>query len=77
MKLTDLPSSMTDWSALPSSEHRGESGTAAVRSRQFGEIQLRMVEFSASYAGEHWCRKGHLTSSFQGKWSLRTRTDGC
>ena len=61
MKLTNLPSSMTDWSTLPSSVHPGESGTAVVRSRQFGEIQLRMVEYSASYVGDHWCHKGHLT----------------
>ena len=61
MKLVDLPSSMTDWSTVPSSEHPGESGRATVRSRQFGEIQLRMVEYSASYVGDHWCHKGHLT----------------
>jgi hypothetical protein len=61
LKLTDLPSSMTDWSTLPLSEHPGESGLATVRSRQFGEIQLRMVNYSASYIGDHWCDKGHLT----------------
>jgi hypothetical protein len=67
VKLTDLPSGMTDWSMLPSSEYPGESGAAVVRSRQFGEIQLRMVEYSASYVGDHWCHKGDLTSLFQGK----------
>ena len=67
MKLADLPSSMTDWSALPSSEHPGESGTAIVRSRQFGEIQLRLVEYSASYVGDHWCHKGHLTFVVSGE----------
>lgn len=44
MKLTDLPSSMTDWSTLPTSEDPGESVFAIVRVRQFGEIQLRIVE---------------------------------
>ena len=61
MKLTNLPSSMTDWATLPSSEHPGESGMAVVRSRQFGEIQLRMVKYSASYVSDHRCNKGHLT----------------
>src|SRR5438309_1842083 len=52
MKLADLPSSMADWSTVPSSEHPGECGRATVRSRQFGEVQLRMVEYSASYLGD-------------------------
>jgi len=67
VKPTDLPSGMTDWSTLPSSEYPGESGTAAVRSRQLGEIQLRMVEYSASYVGDHWCHKGHLTLVVSGQ----------
>ena len=67
MKLADLPSSMTDWSTVPASEHPGESGRASVRSRQFGEIQLRMVEYSASYVGDHWCHKGHLTFVVSGQ----------
>ena len=67
MKLADLPSSMTDWSTVPSSEHPGESGSATMRSRQFGEIQLRMVEYSASYVADHWCHKGHLTFVVSGQ----------
>jgi len=67
MKLADLPSSMTDWSTVPSSEHPGESGRATMRSRHFGEIQLRLVEYSASYVGDHWCHKGHLILVVSGK----------
>jgi hypothetical protein len=67
MKLVDLPSSMTDWSKVPSSEHAGESGRTTVRSRQFGEIQLRLVEYSPSYLGDHWCHKGHLTFVVSGQ----------
>jgi len=61
VKLTNLPSSMTDWSTVPPSEHPGESGSALVRARRFGEVQLRLVEYNASYVGDHWCHKGHLT----------------
>ena len=70
MKLADLPSSMTDWSTVPSSERPGESGRATVRSRQFGEIQLRLVEYSASYVGDHWCHKGHLTFVVACPWRI-------
>ena len=76
LKLIDLPSSMTDWSTLPSSEHPGESGRATAQANpgeppcaraSFGGIQLRMVEYSASYVGDHWCHKGHLTFVVSGQ----------
>lgn len=67
MKLSNIPSGMTDWSTLPSSINPGESGTAVVRSREFGEVQLRMVEYSALYVGDHWCHKGHLTFVVSGQ----------
>ena len=60
MKLANLPASMTDWSTITSSEHPGDSGTASVRARHFGEIQLRLVEYSPAYVADHWCHKGHL-----------------
>ena len=60
MKLANLPAGMTDWSTITSSEHAGESGTATMRARQFGDVQLRLVEYSASYVADHWCHKGHL-----------------
>lgn len=67
MKLTNLPSSITDWSTITPSEHPGESGTAIMRVRQFGEIQLRLVEYSPDYVGDHWCHKGHLTHVISGE----------
>jgi len=67
LKLADLPSSMTDWTTVPVSELAGESGKACVRSRRFGEIQLRMVEYSALYLADHWCHKGHLTFVVSGQ----------
>jgi hypothetical protein len=60
MNLANLPAGMIDWSAIASSEHPGESGTATIRARQLGEIQLRVVEYSPSYLADHWCHEGHL-----------------
>jgi hypothetical protein len=61
MKLANLPTNITDWSTIASSLHPGESGMATMRARQLGDIQLRLIEYSASYVGDHWCTKGHLT----------------
>ena len=60
MDFPGLPCGMIDWASLPSTVHPGESGTAAMRSRSFGDIQLRLVEYSPGYLADHWCDKGHI-----------------
>jgi len=60
MKLSELPTGLIDWSNAPASSHSGASGTAAVRARQLGDIQIRLVAYSAGYAADHWCHKGHI-----------------
>jgi hypothetical protein len=67
MKLTDLPTGVEDWASLSTSSHPGATGTATVRSRQLGDMQLRLVTYSAGYAADHWCRKGHIVFVIAGK----------
>ena len=33
---------------------------AKVRTQQVGPMQLRVVEYSSGYLGDHWCPKGHV-----------------
>ena len=60
MHLTDIPFGTTDWTSVEVTEHPGESGMARWRTRQFGDIRVRMVEYSAGYLADHWCEKGHI-----------------
>ena len=43
MELTDIPFGITDWSTLEATEHRGESGVALWRTREFGGVRVRLV----------------------------------
>ena len=70
MELTSIPFGITDWSDVPSTEHSGETGTAVWRTRQFGSIRVRMVEYSSNYRADHWCEKGHILLCLAGE--LRT-----
>jgi hypothetical protein len=67
MQLTDIPFGTTDWSTVEATEHPGESGTARWRTRQFGTIRVRMVEYSAGYRADHWCEKGHILLCLAGE----------
>ena len=60
MQLTDIPFGTTDWESVEATEHAGESGTARSRTRQFGSVRVRIVEYSANYSADHWCQKGHI-----------------
>ena len=60
MILSEIPFGTTDWSAVEATEHAGESGMARWRTRQFGSVRVRMVEYSAGYRADHWCSKGHI-----------------
>ena len=70
MHIPDLPFETTDWSQVPPVDHPGERGVARWRTRQLGDIRVRMVEYSAGYVADHWCEKGHVLLCLEG--SLRT-----
>jgi hypothetical protein len=60
MHLRDMPFEVIDWASVPATEHPGETGVAHWRTRQFGDIRVRIVEYSAGYLANHWCEKGHI-----------------
>jgi hypothetical protein len=68
--IVDLPFGTTDWAQVPVTEHPGEHGVARWRTRQFGAIRIRMVDYSPGYVADHWCRKGHILLCLDGE--LRT-----
>ncbi|MBV9863548.1 MAG: DHCW motif cupin fold protein [Alphaproteobacteria bacterium] len=60
MQISDIPFGTTDWAAVPETLHPGETGIARWRTREFGDIRVRVVEYSPGYLADHWCSKGHI-----------------
>jgi len=67
MKMTGFPMATTDWSQISATEHPGESGAALWRTLNFGDIRVRMVEYSPGYVADHWCTKGHILLCLEGE----------
>jgi quercetin dioxygenase-like cupin family protein len=67
MLINDIPFGTTDWSRVDATEHAGESGVARWRTRQFGSVRVRMVEYSPGYRADHWCEKGHILLCLSGE----------
>lgn len=67
MKMSDIPFGTTDWSTITPTEHPGDTGVALWRTQQFGDLRVRMVEYSANYLADHWCEKGHILLCLSGE----------
>lgn len=77
MKMDAFAFDTTNWSEVERVEHRGETGVAYWRTRFVGDeqnrIRVRMVEYSAGYLADHWCKKGHVLFCLEG--TLETTLD--
>jgi hypothetical protein len=67
MRMNGIPFGVTDWSTIPLTEHRGDTGVAYWRTATFGDIRVRRVEYSPGYAADHWCTKGHILLCLSGE----------
>jgi quercetin dioxygenase-like cupin family protein len=66
MKMMALPMSIMDWAQVAPTTHPGQTGFALWRTHSFGDIRVRMVEYSPGYVADHWCSKGHVILCLSG-----------
>ena len=67
MKIPPLPYTLTDWGNVPATEHKGDTGMAYWRTLQFGDVRVRVVEYSPGYTADHWCDRGHVIYVLEGE----------
>ncbi|OQC56967.1 MAG: hypothetical protein BWX51_02058 [Bacteroidetes bacterium ADurb.Bin012] len=62
----NIPFQTIDWSTIPKTEHKGETGMAYWQTVQFEGLRIRIVEYSKGYVADHWCTKGHIVHCLEG-----------
>jgi hypothetical protein len=67
MRIDNIPFGITDWQCVAPTTHKGDAGVATWRTRQFGEIRVRLVDYSPGYVADHWCSKGHIIFCVDGE----------
>lgn len=67
MQINAIPFGTTDWASVEAVAHDGENGVAYWRTQQFGNIRVRMVEYTPGYRANHWCSKGHILLCLAGE----------
>ena len=73
MKLTSIPFQATFWDDIEPTEHPGAAGVAQWRTKQHGDIRVRMVDYSPGYVADHWCEKGHILLCIAGELHTHLR----
>lgn len=67
MNIANIPFGTTDWAGVARTEHSAQEGKAFWRTRKFGDVRVRMVEYTPGYVSDHWCKKGHILLCLQGQ----------
>ncbi len=67
MKMSGFSFETTDWSVIEPEEYQGETGKAYWRTKTFGDIRVRMVDYTPGYLADHWCVKGHVLLCLAGE----------
>jgi len=67
MRMENIPFGTTDWDTIPRTEHTGETGVAYWQTANFGDMRVRMVEYTPGYLADHWCVKGHILFCLEGE----------
>jgi hypothetical protein len=67
VQISGISFAVTDWEQVERIEHKGGRGAAFWRTRNFGVIRVRMVEYTPGYLADHWCSKGHILLCIEGQ----------
>lgn len=67
MKISSIPFGTIDWSQIERVEKSAQAGQAFWRTQQFGDMRVRMVEYTPGYVSDHWCVKGHILLCLEGE----------
>ena len=67
MQMSEIPFGTIDWATVERTKHKGETGAAHWRTKKFGNIRVRMLEYTPGYLADHWCVKGHILFCIEGE----------
>ena len=70
MRIDNISFGTVDWESVAPTTHKGDAGVAIARARQFGDICVRLVDYSPGYVADHWCSKGHIIFCVDGEMTI-------
>jgi hypothetical protein len=71
VRIDNLPFGTVDWNEVEITTHAGSRGEARWRTRRFGDVRVRVLDYSPGYEADHWCSKGHFLLCLEGELDTR------
>ncbi len=68
MNNNDIPFQVINWDTIAKTNHPGEGGSSSWQTLQFPGLRVRIVEYTAGYVADHWCKKGHIVHCLEGQF---------
>jgi quercetin dioxygenase-like cupin family protein len=65
--MSGIPFGTRDRAEVKVTDHPGISGKVFWRTRRFGDVRARMVEYTPGYPADNWCVKGHILFCLEGE----------
>lgn len=65
--MSNIPFQVINWASVEKETYPGETGFAFWQTKQFEGLRIRIVEYSAGYLADHWCKKGHIVHCLEGE----------
>lgn len=69
-----IPFQVIDWEPMQEQVQKGTTGEVISRTLQMEGLRVRIVEYSAGYLADHWCRKGHIIHCLEGDFTSEMET---
>ncbi len=71
-----IPFQTIDWTSVPKTKFKGETGTSYWQTIQLPGLRIRIVEYGAGYLADHWCQKGHIVHCIEGEFKTEMENGG-
>ncbi|MBN1633745.1 MAG: DHCW motif cupin fold protein [Ignavibacteria bacterium] len=69
----NIPFRRIDWTTVPKTEHRGDTGTSFWQTLEYSGLRIRIVEYTKDYVADHWCQKGHIVHCLEGEFTSESQ----
>ena len=73
MQTLPLPLEPTDWSLVEEVRQTGASGHAICKTRRFGDVRVRLIDYTPGFVAALWCSKKHVIHCIAGSITVQMK----
>lgn len=68
-----IPFHSIEWNHIHEESSSGLKGTRTTKTIDFGNIRLKLIEYSSKYQSDNWCEYGHIVYCLEGEIEIQPK----